>query len=188
MLSLISLFLIILSISYSNKLDILNDYLSKPIDSTATLNCIARWTSGRNSYAPAPSSTTAPTEEKTDDYLDESVLEQLVRDTSPEIIPKLLTIYMDDAQNRLQIIQTALSENDIKSLEYESHTLGSSSAAHGNIRLHNLARKVEHLCQDGKEKEAIELAKTLPAVTATSLQQLSEYAKNFSGEKALEEQ
>ncbi len=154
----------------------MNDYLSKPIDRNATLYCIARWVDGKIDN-PSQTQPDNPQVEQTsaelsDEYVSESVLQQLVRDTDADIVAELLTLYIADAQERMTLIDGSQAQNDIKVLEFESHTLGSSAAAHGNIKLHKLARSIERLCQSNRNKQAFELTADLVAVAEESFRLL----------------
>jgi PAS domain S-box-containing protein len=167
----------------------MDDYLSKPIDRAAMLDCIARWTGSINSQAPQPTPTmakadTSPAdtedrsvEQLVDPFVDETVLQQLARDIAPEIVPELLAFYIEDARKRVVMIQNAIKERDTKTLEFESHTLGSSSAAHGNAKLHILARKVEHLCQENNHEQALVEALSLSPVADESFRLLMQRAE-----------
>lgn len=164
----------------------MNDYLSKPIDRKTTLHCIARWTqkqtvafTEQNKTVDPETTTKQPQTALTFDqnYVDEQVLIQLVKDTNAEIVPELLTLYIKDSQQRLAKMQTAITKQDFSSLEFEAHTIGSSAVAHGNAKLHAIARKIEHLCQNGEFQQAQNLTQTLPDIAERSFQQLSERAK-----------
>jgi len=152
----------------------MNDFLNKPIDRTKVLQCIAHWTGSGDKLQQnvMPGRSTAAIDEWA--LLDESVLQRLARDTAPEIVPELVELYISDARKRVELIQTALSEHDLKTLEFEVHTLGSSAAAHGNMRLHYLARQVERLCQDGDEEQAIADAQVLIPLASESFSLLGE--------------
>jgi len=150
----------------------MDDYLTKPINRAATLNCIARWT-GKSEPAPGPTIEPAEIPANSDNgYVDVQVLRQLAEDTAPELVPELLTLYIGDTRKRVEEIQHAMTEHDIETLEFEAHTLGSSAAAHGNPRLHALARKVERLCQDGSNEQALAEAASLPPVATESFRLL----------------
>jgi len=159
----------------------MDDYLTKPIDRAATLHCIARWTEA----AKNPATETTPTEQAessqadnnhadtSQELVDEDVLQQLVRDTSAEILPEILLAYIEDAEKLVNAIQQALDENDMKKLEFNTHTLGSSAGAHGNSELLKLARAVENHCREAETKIATELANTLPAIAERSFKMLA---------------
>ncbi|MCP3690343.1 MAG: response regulator, partial [Gammaproteobacteria bacterium] len=162
----------------------MNDYLSKPVDRNATLYCIAQWTSGtRNEPVHAVTVGEQVRQESTgltDDYVSEAVLWQLVRDTDVDIVADLLALYIADAQERVKLIISAESSSDIKLLEFESHTLGSSAAAHGNIKLQKSARRIERLCQGNKKQQAFAGVADLARVAEKSFRILeSRIVKGF---------
>ncbi|MCP3670454.1 MAG: response regulator [Gammaproteobacteria bacterium] len=154
----------------------MNDFLTKPIDRMKVLQCIAHWTGSGDKLQQDDVSDKSTVAIDEGALLDESVLQQLARDTAPEIVPELVELYISDARKRVEIIQIALREHDLKTLEFETHTIGSSAAAHGNMRLHYLARRVERLCQDGDEKQAIADAQVLIPIAAESFSLLGKRA------------
>lgn len=92
--------------------------------------------------------------QKNDELVDESVLEQMVRDTSPEIIPILIDHYVTESQVRLLTIKEAVSNNDAQTLEFEVHTLGSTALSLGNRPLGKLARALEQQCLEAHHEQA----------------------------------
>jgi len=162
----------------------MNDYLTKPIDLSATLFCIARWTNSdkQDSKLNDAITQTDRTNDEMEEYVDETILDQLARDISPKIIPELLTFYIEDSRKRVGIIQKAITERDINTLEFEAHTLGSSAASHGNTKLKILARKIEYFCQNDEHKQAFTQATLLPEIADESFRLLAIRAtKGFYG-------
>lgn len=78
--------------------------------------------------------------------VDESVLEQMIRDTSADIIPILIDHYVEESQTRLIAIKDAATQKDVQALELEVHTLGSTALSLGNRPLGELARDLEKQC------------------------------------------
>ncbi len=162
----------------------MDEYLSKPIDRAAMLHCIAHCIGKTIEQKPQPDSVipqpnTPPantTDNHMDPFVDESVLQQLTHDTAPEIVPGLLMFYIEDARKRVEQIQNAIIKKDIEALEFESHTLGSSAAAHSNAKLCALARKIECLCQEGAYQQALSEAASLSSIANESFRQLAERA------------
>lgn len=168
----------------------MNDYLSKPIDRNATLHCIAKWTNQNiekvhNHEKGIETLIVKATKYSADNnYVDEKVLEQLANDTSPDIVPDLISLYISDANKRVQLIEEAIVNKDEKTLEFEAHTIGSSSAAHGNEKLHKIARKIERLCQEKNFKQAIIDAEAITEIASESFHQLELYMdKSFNTDK-----
>jgi len=80
------------------------------------------------------------------ELVDESVLEQMIRDTSADIIPILIDHYVEETQTRLVTIKEAVTQKDAQTLEFEVHTLGSTALSLGNRPLGELARALEKQC------------------------------------------
>ena len=91
-----------------------------------------------------------------DQILDTSVFEQLARDTSEEIVPKMLDAFCRETRERItRLKQPGESEIiGLEELQHETHTLKSSAATFGAARLHRLARDVEAACRDARESDA----------------------------------
>ena len=157
----------------------MNDYLTKPIDKSAILRCIHHWTQDKSiqilkndsQQIDSGSSLSAGNQEK---YVDEAVLQQLVRDTSADIVPELLFGYIEDTHELLRKIKTAVSQTEVENLELEVHTLGSSAGAHGNTALLELARHIEGLCRDGATEKAMLKTPELFELAEESLHQLAQ--------------
>ena len=104
--------------------------------------------------------------------VDEKTLMQLAEDTSPEIMQSLLEYYLMDAEKRLINITKATKNRDFYAVEFETHTLGSSAAAHGNLPLCNLCRKIELNCKHHELEQAINHALRLPSLARASFETL----------------
>jgi len=156
----------------------MDDYLSKPIDRAALLHCIGDWTTTLTTWQPESKQDKPGTADRPAgpeyEYVNEQVLQQLVRDTAPDIVPDLLAVYIEDAKKRIKLIQRAVKGEDIKTLEFEAHTLGSSAAAYGNEKLHRLAREIENLCLQCNHKQALKQAAGLSKVATESLRRLAQ--------------
>lgn len=103
------------------------------------------------------------------ELVDEQVIQQMIEDTSAEVIPLLIDHYIEESNERLGKIFDAIDNKDKETLEFETHTLGSSALALGNRSLSNLARKIEHLCLDGQEQQAFTYKEELQKIAQESL-------------------
>ncbi|MEF1230505.1 Hpt domain-containing protein, partial [Vibrio fortis] len=61
------------------------------------------------------------------DLFDESILQQMIVDTSAEVIPILIDHYVEESKTRIDAIKQAAQSRDGEVLEFEVHTLGSTS-------------------------------------------------------------
>ncbi|KGY11187.1 phosphorelay protein LuxU [Vibrio tubiashii] len=107
------------------------------------------------------------------ELVDEKVLQQMVKDTSADVIPLLIEHYIEESEQRLTRIYQAMEAKDKEALEFEAHTLGSASLALGNRTLSNLARKIEHMCLDGQQDQAYAYRQELEQIAQQSLQAIA---------------
>ncbi|WP_434354775.1 PAS domain S-box protein [Parasalinivibrio latis] len=140
----------------------MDDYLSKPVNRSALVTAIGKWTSQKTSSVSENSLTPVDTSDSIQQtnviatsYVDEATITQLVEDTSEQIVLELVELYIEDSKVLLSKIVDAVDLKDIQKLEFETHTLGSSAAAHGNLALCQIAREIEHSCINGNEVDAL---------------------------------
>lgn len=106
------------------------------------------------------------------ELVDESVLEQMIRDTSADIIPILIDHYVEESQTRLVAIQEAATNKDAKTLEFEVHTLGSTALSLGNRPLGELARALEKQCLEQNHEDAFSKVSDLIKLAERSIEAL----------------
>ncbi|MEZ9336573.1 Hpt domain-containing protein [Vibrio splendidus] len=106
--------------------------------------------------------------------VDESVLEQMIRDTSTEIIPILIDHYVEESQTRLVAIKEAASQKDAQTLEFEVHTLGSTALSLGNRPLGELSRDLEKQCLEQSHDAAFLQVEELLELAERSIKALLE--------------
>ncbi|PQJ60473.1 phosphorelay protein LuxU [Vibrio chagasii] len=104
--------------------------------------------------------------------VDESVLEQMILDTSADIIPILIDHYVEESQNRLVAIQEAATSKDAQTLEFEVHTLGSTALSLGNRPLGELARALEKQCLEQNHEDAFSKVSELIELAERSIEAL----------------
>ncbi|CAM3625369.1 Autoinducer 2 sensor kinase/phosphatase LuxQ [Vibrio aerogenes CECT 7868] len=156
----------------------LTDYLSKPVRLSQLLEKMALYLKTdeieistdlpEGSLQPAPESAAEHPAEP-DGLVDETIIQQVIADTSIEVLPVLIDHYVEECQQRVKKISCAINHKKAECLKFETHTLGSSALALGNRNLAELARKIEHLCIDGKDEEAYQAGEALPQLAADSL-------------------
>ncbi|ERM55890.1 histidine kinase [Vibrio mimicus CAIM 1883] len=103
------------------------------------------------------------------EWIDETIIQQVIHDTDISIMPMLLTSYIEESQIRLQHIEKAIQLTDHAALEFELHTLGSASLALGNRHLSRCAREMERHCQKQQWNEATALYPILVRIAHWSL-------------------
>nr|WP_164837186.1 Hpt domain-containing protein [Vibrio alfacsensis] len=95
-------------------------------------------------------------ENKEDYLINHDTIEQIVKDTSLEVLPILIKNYLEEATLRTTNILNAMDKQDFETLEFEAHTLGSTSLAMGATGLGLLARKIETVCLNGTPDKALD--------------------------------
>lgn len=105
-------------------------------------------------------------------YVDESILTQMIEDTSADVIPILIEHYVEECRTRMAKIEQAIDNQDLDVLEFETHTLGSSSLALGNRSLSRLAREIEKSCLDNNPDEAFKRCADIHNIADSSIKAL----------------
>lgn len=87
--------------------------------------------------------------------LDRARLDQMAEDLGgPEVVAEVISIFLEEAPRHLDALEGALAEGDADALRSAAHTLKSSSAQLGAMRVSELARKLEASGDAGKVAEA----------------------------------
>ena len=132
----------------------MNDYISKPITKHRLYEILDQWLSRKEitmqeHARPAAKKAHRP-------VLDAGVFEQLARDTSPEVVPKMLAAFSQETQGRIDTLKQLADAGgtDQEQLQREAHTLKSSAATFGATELQEIAQDVEMACRAGEPDKA----------------------------------
>ena len=106
------------------------------------------------------------------ELVDESILQQMIVDTSAEVIPILIDHYVEESKTRIDAIKQAAQSQDGEVLEFEVHTLGSTSLALGNKALSTLAREIERQCLEKQTELAFTRVDELLDLADSSIEAL----------------
>jgi signal transduction histidine kinase/HPt (histidine-containing phosphotransfer) domain-containing protein/ActR/RegA family two-component response regulator len=115
----------------------MNDYASKPFDPDVLLATIHKCLADGG----IPPSIEVP-EEALASGLDLAVIEPL-RVGRPDLWKRLVGIYLEDSPQSLKLLEQGLTDDDPEAVRLTAHTMISSSAYMGAIRLSNLCRQLE---------------------------------------------
>ena len=142
----------------------MNAYLDKPIEKRHLFACVADFIS--------PLTVSKVVEEKdevllnkaelTMSLIEEASLQQLINDTSLEVLPELIDIFQQDVNERTTSLEAFSSLSGVMSADQEIerhlHTLSSSCAIYGLQKMHLKGRELEALCQQEISKVKPQLA------------------------------
>jgi TMAO reductase system sensor TorS len=145
----------------------MDDYLSKPFREDQLTDLLGRWLSCKNTDEPGGQGTQetstqsiSESEEEQPEF-DNQVLEnyrQIQRPDQPDIINRLITIYQKSSLTLLAEIDSAVQASDDKRLWHAAHSLKSSSANLGALKLARLCEELEMQGRAGRREQAAELA------------------------------
>ena len=154
----------------------MNGYLDKPIEKHRLLACVADFICPEQVVDQVPEEETSLPEtlDLKTNLIEEANLQQLINDTSLEVLPELIAIFAQDVSERLNSVEQLLPQvGDTaadQDIERHLHTLSSSCAIYGLQKMHIKGRELEALCQQDmvKVKGQLEdfIALSLNSVTA----------------------
>jgi len=134
----------------------MDDYLSKPIDRAALVDCLARWlpaekepaAGGRDPDAPAPAPTLAT-------LVDREVLEQLLQDVGPENARAVVDAFVGELDRQAAALESAANTADLAAMAQAAHRLKGSAASFGAVPLSGVLASVEQAARRGDSEAAM---------------------------------
>lgn len=112
----------------------------------------------------------------TDDpaVLDQAVVAELRASVGGDdaFVHELAGAYLAEGETHLDAMAEALVRDDVAGIVRPAHTLKSSSAALGAIRLSEISRRIEHAARDGRVEglgDAIEEARAVWTLTEAAM-------------------
>jgi signal transduction histidine kinase/DNA-binding NarL/FixJ family response regulator len=148
----------------------MDDYMTKPFTPDQIRAMLARWlapalplrpaavAAGPPPQRDADSSVPAPIEDKVLD-----MLSRLQRDGQPDIVHRVIALFLESAPRLLQDLETAAARGDAQRLQCAGHTLKSESANVGAAVLSSLCQEIEATARAGAAEKA---AAALAAIVA----------------------
>lgn len=85
----------------------------------------------------------------TDSIVQRDVLEDLIATTDEEFVNELIDAYLEDSPTLIDEMKTALQNNDAASFRRAAHSLKSSSASLGAMRLSEVSKELEMIGKSG---------------------------------------
>ncbi len=140
----------------------MDDYLSKPFTQDRLCEVLRRWLKNPviqddgavpdEPNAEAPSS--SGDERVSVDRKALDTIRALQRKGKPDLLARVINVYLEDSLRLLEALRQALSQDDRVALKRQAHTLKSSSANVGALRLAALCKELE-AAQQGEPNERI---------------------------------
>jgi PAS domain S-box-containing protein len=152
----------------------MDDFVAKPVDKQKLFAALERQLGATDSELARESNVLSVdqqpgTEAADKPLLDDSLVDALAEDTSPEAVPMMLRMFVDEVTLRAGKVRDGLDAPSLDGLEDEAHTLKSLAGTFGAIRLQGLARGLETACREGNRASAENLGKQLVDVVDDTL-------------------
>ncbi|NRB39074.1 MAG: response regulator [Pseudomonadales bacterium] len=157
----------------------MDDYIVKPVDKQVMLSVIAEHFLAldkkmkRDTTQISKPLVVIQTPAANQPLLNLGILDQLIADTSPEVLPIIVERYFVETHQRLQRMQKALDSDGREVIKNESHALKSSSGTLGAVVLQDMARELELLADEMTDDELKHLYQQVDALGQASMQALS---------------
>ncbi len=140
----------------------MDDYMSKPLNRNLIEQMLRKWLPpGAQSRAaevtpastpaprPAPRIAPAPISAGNDSAIDNRLVSDLMEIMGAEFA-ELVRVYLEDTPKALSQLERAAQTNDVESLIAPAHSLKSTSANLGALRLSDMAKRLEHGARMGE--------------------------------------
>ncbi|MCB1772209.1 MAG: response regulator [Gammaproteobacteria bacterium] len=163
----------------------MDDFLAKPIDRAELQAIVTRYqtqkveeTVPRTSVESAPQPK-PPSSDDAPELVDRETLQRLTRDTSPEAVREILSIYLGEVTQRIPDMLSQCQRGDIEALGSEAHALKSSSASFGAAHLAALARDIELAARESRLDDLEQLTADLATIADASVEALDRYREGL---------
>ena len=150
----------------------MNDYISKPFVAAELLQKIE----DVSNFKPAHHLSTKPATDEAVTlaennvlvpqlnelpYMDDKVLQQLAEDTSAELVPEMITVFLKELKKRLVNIEQACEQKNVEGIASEVHALKSSSGTYGALKLQSIAKMADTACKENDQQQVFLLSASL---------------------------
>ena len=140
----------------------INAVLTLPLRQHQLLTLLAHW---------LPATETTPSADGK--LLNLSILQELEMNTRPELLQRVVNIFIEETKNKLHRITTACRDSDWQSLQSEAHTLKSSAGTLGAQSLYTHVQQLDRACQSGDLNKVRCLVSSIGRVAIPTLDALS---------------
>jgi CheY-like chemotaxis protein len=146
----------------------MDDYVAKPVRAEEFGEVLRRWVSFEEEEATAEEEEVATTGENGggEGALDPAVLESLEdlqQDGEPDIVAELASMFLEDADSRLDTLRKAVEEDDADTVQSAAHALKGSSGNIGARGMQKVCAELEETAESGDLDPAPEFLEQLEA-------------------------
>ena len=126
----------------------MDDYLSKPFSQSQLVEVLQQWNCGNDSSDKLQPSGDEAVESDTQAVINQESLDnirQLQQSGRPDLLGKIIVIYIDDSPALLNSLRESISKGDAENVRLTAHRFKSGSANLGAIKLTELCRQLEDM-------------------------------------------
>ncbi len=148
----------------------MDDYLQKPASAVSIHKILDQWLNRKRSNL-----SEAKENLPSNGYIEAEILSDLSRETGGEMFSDLIQCFIDDTASRKDVISNVFTAKQDKELETAVHSLGSSAATFGALKLHVICKDVEKLLKENNIVAAYDRAEQLDLTIEKSLIEIEAY-------------
>jgi len=148
----------------------MDDYLQKPVSAVSIHKILDQWLNRKRSNL-----SEAKENLPSNGYIEAEILSDLSRETGGEMFSDLIQCFIDDTASRKDVISNVFTAKQDKELETAVHSLGSSAATFGALKLHVICKDVEKLLKENNIVAAYDRAEQLDLTIEKSLIEIEAY-------------
>lgn len=112
--------------------------------------------------------------------LDETVLEQMLRDLDFDVVLYLVETFVTELQERSGLLRAAAARGDLTGLQHEAHALKSSAATYGAAEVSRLSDEIDAACRDGRRDAALAGSEALGPATARAAAAFADWQQRYA--------
>jgi HPt (histidine-containing phosphotransfer) domain-containing protein len=145
----------------------MDDYLSKPFSQAQLAEMLQQWCADCDTAEPVQSpdnegqqssSCNAGDESRGEPVINQAALDnirQLQRPGKPDLLEKIISLYMHDSPGLLNALRDALDRDDAEQVRMHAHRFKSGSANLGTLRLAELCKQLEEMGRNNELEDAL---------------------------------
>ena len=110
--------------------------------------------------------------------LEDEILKQMARDTSEELVPQMISVFIQELTKRLNNIEFSIDNKKCADIAEEVHALKSSGGTYGALALQHEAKKIDALCKSDDCEKVLEQSLSLPPLLRDTIIIFEKYITN----------
>jgi len=158
----------------------MDDYLNKPIEYSDLVRMLGHWLAASTPPQPLPPEPEAATTAISDKpEMDANVLRRLETELSSAAVFKIIDVFLKDLAQRETLFSQTYAIENLDQLSHEAHTIKSSSASCGLLRLSDLMQQIEAAAREDRPELIPDLLAQAPEILKKARESLLREQEKF---------